>query len=110
MRILTCPLKARFVEPEEKIIIIERVGKDSFVVRDTHATINVLEMVFSMGTMNSEVLLLAVCTSPGHAWSDADIIKFLSYRHKSPVVGDVNAEHPFWNSVFSNSSGEKQLD
>jgi hypothetical protein len=45
-----------------------------------------------------------------YALSDAEFIKFLSYRHKSPMVGDVNAEPPFWNSVFSNSSGEKQLD
>jgi hypothetical protein len=28
-------------------------------------------------TGNSEVLLAAVCKSPGHAWNDADIIELL---------------------------------
>jgi hypothetical protein len=38
---------------------------------------------------NSEVLLAAVCKSPGHAWNDADIIELLSFRHKSLLVGDL---------------------
>jgi hypothetical protein len=53
---------------------------------------------------NSEVLLAA-----GHAWNDADIIELLSFRHKSLLAGDLNAKHPFWNSIVSNSSGAKLL-
>jgi hypothetical protein len=49
---------------------------------------------------NSEVLLAAVCKSPGHAWNDADIIKLLSFRHKLLLAGDLNAKYPFWNSGF----------
>jgi hypothetical protein len=58
---------------------------------------------------NSEVLLQAVCKSPGHAWSDADITDLLSFIHKSLLAGDLNAKHPFWNSVVSNQSGAKIL-
>jgi hypothetical protein len=37
------------------------------------------------------VLLAAVYKSPGHAWNDADIIKLLSFRHKSLLAGNLNA-------------------
>jgi hypothetical protein len=56
---------------------------------------------------NSEVLLAAVCKSPGHAWNDADVIELLSFRLQSLPMGDLNAEHPFWNSIISNPSGAK---
>jgi hypothetical protein len=58
---------------------------------------------------NSEVLLAAVYKLPGHAWHDADIVELLCFRHKSLLAGDLNAKHPFWNSV-SNSSGVKLLN
>jgi hypothetical protein len=56
---------------------------------------------------NSEVLLAAVCKSLGHTWNDADIIDLLSFRHNSLLAGDLDVEHPFWNSVDSNPSGCK---
>jgi hypothetical protein len=59
---------------------------------------------------NSEVLLAAVYQLPGYAWNDADIIELLSFRRKSILVGDLNAEHPLWNSELSNPSGEKILE
>jgi hypothetical protein len=59
---------------------------------------------------NSEVLLAAVCKFPGHAWNDTDISELLSFRHKSLFAGDLNAKHPFWNSVVSNPSGPKLLN
>jgi hypothetical protein len=59
---------------------------------------------------NSEMLIAAIYKSSGHAWIDADITEFLNFRHKLLLAGDLNAEHPFWNSVFSNPSGTKLLD
>jgi hypothetical protein len=50
---------------------------------------------------NSELRLAAVYKSPDRAWSDADVIKLLSSRHKSVLAGDLNAKHPFWNSAVS---------
>jgi hypothetical protein len=55
---------------------------------------------------NSEVLLAAVCKSPGHAWNDADITELLNFRHMSLLAQDLNAKYPFLNSVVSNPSGE----
>jgi hypothetical protein len=43
----------------------------------------------------TEVLLAAVYKSPGHAWNDTDITELLIFRHKSLLVGDLNAKHPF---------------
>jgi hypothetical protein len=60
-------------------------------------------------TGNREILLAAVYKSPGRAWNDADINELLSFRQKSILAGDLNAEHPFWNSAVSNPSGEKLL-
>jgi hypothetical protein len=60
-------------------------------------------------TGNSELMLAAVYKSPGHAWSGADVIELLSFRHKSVLAGDLNAKHPFWNRAVSNPSGEKLL-
>jgi hypothetical protein len=59
-------------------------------------------------TGNSEVVLASVYKSPGRAWSDADI-KLLSFRRRSLLAGYLNAKHPFWNSAFSNPSGEKLM-
>jgi hypothetical protein len=59
---------------------------------------------------NSEVLLTAVYKSPGRASSDADIIEPLSFRRKSILAGDLNAKHPFWNSIVSHPSGVKLLN
>jgi hypothetical protein len=56
---------------------------------------------------NSEILLAAVYKSPGRAWIDANIIELLNFKRKSILAGDLNAKHPFWNSVVSNPSGEK---
>jgi hypothetical protein len=53
---------------------------------------------------NNEILLAAVYRSPGRAWLDADVTELLS------LVGVLNAKHPFWNSKFSNPSGEKLLN
>jgi hypothetical protein len=58
---------------------------------------------------NSEVLLASVYTSPGRAWSDADIIELLSFRRKS-FFADLNTKHPFWNNIVSNPSGAKLLN
>jgi hypothetical protein len=48
--------------------------------------------------------------SPGHAWNDAAIIELLSFKRKPLLEGDLNAKHPFWDSVFSNLSGAKLLN
>jgi hypothetical protein len=61
-------------------------------------------------TGNSEVLVAAVCKTPGHAWNDSDIAVLLSFRYKSLLAGDLNAKHPFLNSIFSNPSGVKLLN
>jgi hypothetical protein len=61
-------------------------------------------------TGNTEVPLAAVCKSPGHAWSDVDITELLSFRHKSLLKEDLNAKHPFWNSIVSGPSGMKLLN
>jgi hypothetical protein len=50
-----------------------------------------------------------VYKSPGRTWSDADIAKLLSVRHKCILAGDMNAIHPSWNSAVSNPSDEKLL-
>jgi hypothetical protein len=55
-------------------------------------------------------MLAAVYNSPGRAWSDADIIELLNFRHKSVLAGDLNAKHPFWEKADSNPSGEKPLE
>jgi hypothetical protein len=59
---------------------------------------------------NSEVLLAALYKSPGKPWSDADISELLSFRRNSIFTGKLNAKYPFWNSRFSNPSGEKLMD
>jgi hypothetical protein len=56
------------------------------------------------------VLLAAVYKSPGSVWNDTDIIKLLSFRHKLLLAGDLNAQHPFWNSAVSNTSAAKLLN
>jgi hypothetical protein len=56
------------------------------------------------------VLLATVCKSSGHAWNVADISQLLSFRRKSLLAGDLNAKHPFWNSVVSNPLGTKLLN
>jgi exonuclease III len=58
---------------------------------------------------NNEILLASVYKSQSRAWTDADIMKFLSFRRKSILAGDLNAKHQFWNSAVSNPSGEKLL-
>jgi hypothetical protein len=63
-----------------------------------------------ISTGNCEVLFAAVCKSPGHAWNDSDITELLSFRYKSLLAGDLNAKHPFWNSIVSNPSGVKLLN
>jgi hypothetical protein len=52
----------------------------------------------------SEIPLAAVCKLLGHAWNNADIIKLLSFRHKSLLAGNLNAKHPFWNGVVLSRS------
>jgi hypothetical protein len=59
---------------------------------------------------NSEVLLAAVCKSPGYAWNDAVIIEFLSFSYTWVLAGDLKAKLPFWISVLSNFSGAKLLN
>jgi hypothetical protein len=56
------------------------------------------------------VLLVAVYKSSDQTWNDADVIELLSFRHKSLLAGDLNAKHPFWDSVVSNTSGENILN
>jgi hypothetical protein len=56
---------------------------------------------------NNKFLLATVYHYPSHAWSDADINEFFRFRHKSILVGNLNAKNPFWKSAVSNSSGEK---
>jgi hypothetical protein len=48
--------------------------------------------------------------STGHACNDADIIEFLSFRHKLPIAGDLNVKYLFWNSAPFNSSAAKLLN
>jgi hypothetical protein len=58
---------------------------------------------------HSEVHLVAIYKTPGRAWSDAYITELLNHTHKSILAGDLNAEHPFWNSTVSNPSGENLM-
>jgi endonuclease/exonuclease/phosphatase family metal-dependent hydrolase len=57
----------------------------------------------------TEILLAAVCKSPGRTWNNADSTELLSFRHKCILAGDLNAKHPSWNSAVSNPSGQKLL-
>jgi hypothetical protein len=54
-------------------------------------------------TGNSEVLLAAVYTSPGHAWSDANISEFLSLRRKSLLEERMKAKCSFGDSLVTNA-------
>jgi hypothetical protein len=81
---------------------------------DNHADLPPLVSVEATGVCipvgKSEVLLPAVYKSPGKAWRDADITELISFRRKSILAGNLNSKHPFWNSRFSNTSGEKLMD
>jgi hypothetical protein len=48
---------------------------------------------------NCEVLLAAVYKAPNHTWCDIDITELLRFRNEGILAGDLNAEHPFWNST-----------
>jgi hypothetical protein len=61
-------------------------------------------------TGSSEVLLAAVCRSPGHAWNDTDITELLSFRHKSLLAEYLNAKHQFWNIIVPKTSATKHLN
>jgi hypothetical protein len=50
-----------------------------------------------------------VYKSLGRTWSDADIAEILNLRHKCILAGELNAKHLSWNSIVSNTSGEKLL-
>jgi hypothetical protein len=83
-------------------------------VPHSHVDLHPLDSVEVTGVCvpirNSEVLLAAVYRSPGRAWSNADIIELLSFRHKSLLGGDLNAKHAIWHSEVSNPSGVKLFD
>jgi exonuclease III len=89
-----------------------RKGGTAVAVRNSiphnHADLPPLVSIEATGVCipigNNEVLLAAVHKSPGHTWNDADIIELLNFRSKSLLAGDLNAKHPFWNSVVSNPS------
>jgi hypothetical protein len=80
-----------------------RKGGTAFAVRKgishSHVYLHSLVPIEAAGVCitigDSEVLLAAVCKSPGHAWNDTDITKLLSFRHKSMLAGDLNAKYPF---------------
>jgi hypothetical protein len=38
------------------------------------------------------------------------VIELLSFKHKLLLTGDLNAKHPFWNSVVFNPPGAKLLN
>jgi hypothetical protein len=55
--------------------------------------------------------LVCTCTwTSGCAWSDIEIIKVWSSRHKPSLANDVKAKHPLCNSAVSNPSCENTLD
>jgi hypothetical protein len=58
-----------------------------------HVDLSLLVIIEATGVCipigNSEVLLAAVCKSPGHVWNDADITELLSFRCKSLLAGDL---------------------
>jgi hypothetical protein len=56
------------------------------------------------------VILAAVCKSQVHSWNDADIIEFFNFRPKLLLAGDLDDNHPFWNSIVSNPSGMKLVN
>jgi hypothetical protein len=58
---------------------------------------------------NEEVLLAAIYKSPGHPWSDADIIELFGFQIKTILAGDLNAKHQLWNSSVSNPSDKEIL-
>jgi hypothetical protein len=59
---------------------------------------------------HTEKLLASVYKSPLGAWRDEDITELFNLRTKSILAGDLNAQHPVWNSKVSNPSGLKLLD
>jgi hypothetical protein len=73
-----------------------------------HVSIEATGVCIPMGS--SEMLLAAICKSPGHAWNDADFTEFSSFRRKLLLAGNMNAKYPFWNSVVSKLSGVKLLN
>jgi hypothetical protein len=58
---------------------------------------------------NQKILIAAVYKSPRRTCNDAYLTELLSFRHKCILAGDLNAEHPSWNSAVSNPSGQKLL-
>jgi endonuclease/exonuclease/phosphatase (EEP) superfamily protein YafD len=56
------------------------------------------------------MLLPPVHKSPLRAGRDADMTELLKLRTKPIMAGDLNANHPIWNSKVSNPSGLKLRD
>jgi hypothetical protein len=44
---------------------------------------------------DSEMLLSAVCKSPGHAWNNINITELSTFTHKYLLAGDLYAKHLF---------------
>jgi hypothetical protein len=80
-----------------------RKGGTAIAVRKgiphSHAELPPLVSVEATGVCipfgNSELLLIAVCKSPGQAWNYTYITELLSFRHTSLLAGDLKAKHPF---------------
>jgi hypothetical protein len=64
-----------------------------------HVDLTLLASVEATGSFipvgNSDVLLAAVCMSPGHARNSAHITELLNIRYKLLVAGNLNARHQF---------------
>jgi hypothetical protein len=103
-----------YLKPHERFITLSDrplPGKKRCIPHN-HAYLPPLVSIEATGVcipINSEVLLVTVCKSSGHAWNDADITELLSFIRKSILAGDLNAKHPFWNSVVCNPLGAKLL-
>jgi hypothetical protein len=51
------------------------------------------------------MLLAAVYKSLQRLWSDTYIAELLGFRNKSMLAGNLNAEHPVWNSFLYGVTG-----
>jgi hypothetical protein len=97
--------------PGRKGGIVIAISKD---IPHNHAELPPLVSIEATGVCipigNSELPLAAIYKSPGHAWNDEDVSEISRVKHKSLLAEDLNAQHPFWNSVVSNPSGAKIMN
>jgi hypothetical protein len=56
------------------------------------------------------LLIVLSKNRPQKVWSETDITELLVFGYKRILAGELDANHPVWNSEFPNPSGLKILD